>query len=374
MKDIMRRIILLLMLMITCLMFNGCHISKNSISDETYQYKIYGLYGMDLYTTSINIDEKKNIQAEKSSLINVRDIGYLSAMKALPDQSVICGFSAMKDKEGKKNHVIVEGKMESTDTFDNKMLIDNLIVDEEHQLIYYMGTIQDSTQSPKGSPITIVDLNTEEVVDTLYYKGELYGCTMNDKYIYMTILLGQTLGYTDVKEAYIARINRETRAYEIVTKEGLDYGPIDICATNNDTLYTISCINPRKNGGVNEPKICKYNSDGKLLCEIEIPLWCEQAVLDEDGLMYINHIGKENMGDYQGQKMTIFDTNTDKIIETVDGFKGCSSIAIQDGYIFVANYLTGDISILDKKTRKAIGSTKLGDTGRLEKLLIVKNQ
>ena len=341
--------------------------------NEIPSYYIYGLSGMDIFVGSISISQDDKVGLIKSEKIDMESIGYLSAIKKISDGNILCAFYGVKEKEGKNLHVIDNGSIVSSKVFDELEVFSNQIIDEERNLAYLFGRTQDKDTTPKGTPIEIIDLDSKKVIDQLHFKGELYGCSMNDSYIYITVLLGKTYGYNDVEEAYIARINRETREYEILTKDGLDFGPIDIVATNDNTIYTISCINPRKNGGVNEPKISKFDEKGNLISEYEIPLWCDHMVIDDEGIIYINHIGKENMGDYEGEIMTVFDTKTDKIIDTIDGFKGCSNIKIAGEYLFVANYLTGDISVLKRKDRKLIGTFSIEDDGRLRQIEVIEN-
>ncbi|GMQ63596.1 YncE family protein [Vallitalea maricola] len=355
---------------------NSTKVSKNTkindiTEDSNYSYRIYGLSGMNIYMTNLAINKEKVVH-DKPKKIEMASIGYLSMIRELPDKSIICAFELIKKEVGHNIYVINNDEIVSYEVFDDITIASNIIVDKERNLVYFMGRTQDKNVTPLGTPIDVVDLCDKEVVDRLYFKGELYGCTMNDNYIYLSILLGKSYGYDEVEEAYISRINRETREYEIVTKKGLDYGPIDVFATKDNSIYDISCINPRKDGGVNEPKISKYNQLGEFQGEYDIPLWCDGMLLDDNGVIYVNHVGKEFMSDYEGEIITIFDTKEDKIVDTLQGFEGCSCIDIEDNYLFVANYLSGDVSILDKDSRKEIGKVNLEDVGKLRQIVVVK--
>ncbi|MDS1003994.1 hypothetical protein P9J83_10855, partial [Clostridium sporogenes] len=67
------------------------------------------------------------------------------------------------------------------------------------------------------------------------------------------------------------------------------------------------------------------------------------------------------------------DTNTDKIIDTIHGFKGCLDMCIKDNYLFVTNYIGKNITIIDTNTRKKIGDIDLGEDVNPTNLVVIKN-
>ncbi|MDS1005255.1 hypothetical protein P9J83_17460, partial [Clostridium sporogenes] len=69
------------------------------------------------------------------------------------------------------------------------------------------------------------------------------------------------------------------------------------------------------------------------------------------------------------------DTNTDKIIDTIHGFKGCLDMCIKDNYLFVTNRIGKNITVIDTSTRKKIGNINLGEGEDINptNLVVVKN-
>lgn len=138
------------------------------------------------------------------------------------------------------------------------------------------------------------------------------------------------------------KINRNSLAMEILIADDIEYIPRVLEVSPNGKIYITS--NGEKITDPNNPEKSKYISDDNLwiydlnvnfIKKIKLKPWCDKIIIDKKGIAYISHIGKDYDGDYLGETLTIFDTSTDEVIKTIDGFNGITSMFLQDNYLFI---------------------------------------
>ncbi|AVX31856.1 hypothetical protein CTH_2316 [Carboxydocella thermautotrophica] len=363
------RAILVIFITLMTLLNGGC--ANDNQTSTTNSQPEFRLYAYDMgnvhYVEVFNLD-KQQINY-KVKLINLRKQGLLASdIYQVQEKKFYCPNYSHKGEIVPGRIVVLNnlGQIIKTINIKDKYGAHDLIVDPEKKLAYVRFILQPAPYNPSGTPFKIINTEQDKVVKPFYLKGSIDGYDISGNFIYV-IATAAGLGYNDVPNNYIATIDRNTQELKILTPNGLDFCPTDLKIAPNGKIYLVSSLNNLKYEGCNEPKISIFNTDGKLIKEIKLDLpYCNQILINKNGIAYITH----NNGGELGDSITIFDTNTDKVISRIKGFSGPTYMAIRDNYLFVSNYNTGKISVVDLKTNQIIGNIMLGEDVHPSKIII----
>jgi len=352
------------------LVFSGCNdyaVDKNQINQNS-KYQLYAEIMGDVKYVEISEITKGNIRYSKPKKIELRKLGLLAnGIYEVSGKKVYCPNYRTKGELQKGKVVVLEnGKIVKTIKIKNRFGAQNIISDIDKKAAYVMFILQPASYNPAGTPFMMIDTEKDEITKPFNLKGTFYGYDIKDNYIYLTVT-ARRLGYKEIPDEYIASINRDTQEIKILTPNGLDFCPVDLKIAPNGKIYLVSSLNNPKYDGCNEPKISIYNTDGNFVKEVKLDIpYCNKIVIDKTGIAYINH----NNGGELGDTITVFDTNTDKVVGTIEGFNGPSAMMIKDSYLFVSNYNSGKVSVVDLKTREVIGNINLGESDKPSTLII----
>ncbi len=354
--------------------------TKNGISsnnENDYLYDLYVYSNGDVISTKIDLINEKTIKHE-----SINNLGFKKKSQIVGTiepsykyNKVFCSIyrtgSIGSGKMGKKLVVLKDGNIDGEVKFENNIGPDRMICDDEKEKLYVLFVLQPSSYNPEGTPMKIVNTSNNQIIKSMNLKGCFSGYDFRDNYIYTTVSSATALGYKDLTNSYLARINRDTNKIDIINKD-FKYSPTDIKVWNNK-LYMLNNYNPFENEK-DEHRILIFDLNGKYVNSVNIEPWSQSMIIDKNDLAYINHIGKVSSGDFDGDTITVFDTNVDKVVGKITGFTGCSGMAIQDDYLFVSNYQDSSISVVDIRSRKIIGNIKLGKGNRPEKIVVLKKK
>ncbi|KNZ70765.1 hypothetical protein Tfer_0444 [Thermincola ferriacetica] len=343
----------------TSFLSSGCgHSETNTKLISNLKYSLYAdnlgdvsyieIFSLDKGNFKYNV---KQIQLRKKGL-NANHIYKVSENK------IYCSNYGSNGEIQKGRIVVLKnGDIINTIKIKDKYGAQDIIFDPGKKKAYVMFILQPAPYNPSGTPFKIIDTEKDEVIKPFSLKGSFYGYDIKGNYIYVCVD-AIDLGYKDVPNNYIASIKRNTQEIKVLTPKGLNFCPTDLKIAPNGKIYMVSSFNNLKYEGCKEPKVSIYNTDGTFLKEIKLDLPdCNKIVINKDGMAYITH----NNGGDSGDTITVFNTNTDKVVGKIKGFSGPAGMAIKDNYLFVSNYNTGKISVVDLKLSKIIGNIKLGE-------------
>lgn len=349
--------------------FVGCGRVVNQ-NNKIPRYQLYAYNRGDVHSVEILSISKENVKYN-TKVIELRKKGLnADNIYEVSGNKIYSPNYRTKGNIQKGKVVVIEnGEITKTIKISDKYGAQNTISDIGKKKAYIMFALQPAPYNPQGTPFKIIDTEKDEVIKPFSLKGSFDGYDIKNNFIYACVT-STDLGYKDVPNNYLVSINRDTQDIKILTPKGLEFSPTDLKVAPNGKIYLVSSLNNLKYEGCNEPKISIYNTNGAFIREVKLDLpYCDKIIINEDGIAYINH---NNAGDF-GDTITIFDTNTDKVIGKITGFNGPSGMVIKDNFLFVSNYNTGKISVVDLKSKETIGSIELGEEVNPSTLVIFKN-
>ncbi len=332
-------------------------------------YEIYARAGKKIVYAQVN----EKLTKDKLKIIDFRKKGMqLGGITKTPQNKIYCSIyrKANGDKMGKEIAIINNGKIDKYIELE-KYGPNEFINDLDRKKTYTMMAAQPKVYNPDGTPFTIIDSEKDQVIKQFNLKGFFSDYDFLDEKIYVAVYGAEGLGYEGLADSYIASIDRDTQEIEIITKEGLDFVPTDLKINSKGEIYLVSGINPIKDG-INEPRITVIKNDGTFIKDMAIEPWAVGLIIDSRGIAYINHIGKVDLGDFSGDTITVYDTNTDDIVGKITGFNGASSMELIDNYLFVSNYQSGIISVVDTNKNSVIANIDLS-VQRITELQVMKH-
>lgn len=310
---------------------------------EIYDIKKDNIKYSDLEVTKLNKEGK--------TVANVSDI--------LGDK-VYATVNPLESKLANRVEVFENSKLSKELVFQDKYGPSSIINDREKNKAYVMFSLAPQSSNPNGTPFGIINTKNDEIIDTPFYiKGAIQGYDFDGQYIYVNVVDSDMAEYDDVPGRYILKIDRDNLSTEIVTKNGLDVYGRDLKINSDGNIYITSNGYFKDGEYVDEHKLSIYNKDGSLIENISLEPWCNNIVIDNNGIAYISHRDKDKRRDKLGDKITVFDTNKNQIIGSITGFKGPDSLIIKDNYLFVSNTRGKSISIVDTNSREIIGNIPL---------------
>lgn len=212
----------------------------------------------------------------------------------------------------------------------------------------------------KGAPVRIVDYTTDEYYDCPFYiKGGISGYGIYGDYIY------------GASDNHIFKIDRNSLQMKRLSKDYLGYLPNDLGVSPNGKIYIttnghVEMIDPDNRATTDfrtDDNLMIYDLNGNFQKKVELKKWCNQIIINENGIAYISHPGKRTDSDYLGETLTIFDTNTERIVKTIDGLNGITTMYLKDGYLFIYTSQKQSITIMDASTYEILGEIPIDYKG-----------
>jgi hypothetical protein len=333
---------------------------NNSLTNGKPLYDVYVENGNVGFLEIYDI-KKDNIKYSDLEVTKLKNEGKTVAnISEILGDKVYATVNPLESNLANRVEVFENGKLSKELVFQDKHGPTSIINDREKNKAYVMFGLSTQDINPNGTPIGIIYTKTDEIIDTPFYiKGAIQGYDFDDKYIYMNVVDANMAKYNDVPGSYILRIDRDNLSTEIVTKNGLDVYGRDLKISKNGYIYITSNGYFKDSKYVDEHKLSIYNKDGSLVKNIPLDPWCNNIVIDNNGIAYISHRDKDKRRDELGDRITVFDTNKNQIIGSITGFTGPDSLIIKDNYLFVSNTRGKSISIVDTNSREIIGNIPL---------------
>lgn len=347
---------------------------KKNISENSL-YDIYVQSNSNLKYVQIKNIKNGYIEYTEPKDIYFQKKGLTMDSMCSVDNKIYCSIYREHNGNALSNKIAVveNGKIKEYIKIKGEHGPNSIISDLNHKKIYPMMVVQPYEYNKNGIPFAEINTVNDTCKKSFSIKGLANGYSIKNNYIYTAVTNGTDYGFKNVPNNYIASINVTNNKINVLTPKGLNFSPLDIKLTPKNKFYMVSDIIPEKQ--ISNPKLSIYNINGQFEKEIKLPPCCNSIEIDKNGLAYINHIGKKIQDTFDGDTITVIDTNTDKIIDTIHGFKGCLDMCIKDNYLFVTNRIGKNITVIDTSTRKKIGNIDLGEGEDINptNLVVVKN-
>ncbi|UHA75608.1 hypothetical protein [Paenibacillus sp. 481] len=351
----------MILLLLAILILVACKDSKPTEYSNTSTYDLYVNHGGDLGLSQIS-KKGSSLEATDPQLVNFRHDGsILSSLEITQDKHVYASFyDRVGGKPDRRVKILKDGTEVKELTFDEKGPHE-MISDQEKGKIYVVFAFYVNTGKSKGIPLKIINTKTKEVERTLYIKGGLMHWGIAGDYIYSFVMKAHDLGYGDVPDRYIIAIHRDTGETKIISN--VDYASKGMAIGADGNIYAIHMSINNLREEYNNSELTVYSPTGNQIAQYKLGIGVRDIVIDDDnGLAYIAHNDKYSYDDRKGDSITVFDTKSKKVIQTLKGFSCPTELQIVDDYLFVLNEATSSVKILDKRTYKVVNEVKFDET------------
>jgi len=359
----MRKVIVILGILVLLIIayFGYLKVIKNGADTLTKGKALYDVYVENGSVGFLEIYDIKKDNIKYSDLeISKKEGKTVAEISEILDDKVYATVNPLESKLANRVEIFENGKVSKELVFPDKGGPTSIINDRDNNKAYVMFKFSPRSINPNGTPFGIINTKNDEIIDTPFYiKGAIQGYDFDDKYIYVNVVDADMAEYNDVPGRYILKIDRDNLSTDIVTPNGLDLYGRDLKINKNGNIYITSNGYFKDSEYIDEHKLSIYNKDGSLIENVSLEPWCNNIVIDNNGIAYISHRDKDKRRDKLGDRITIFDTNTNQIVGSITGFKGPESLIIKDNYLFVSNTKGKSISIVDTNSREIIGNIPL---------------
>ncbi|UHA75615.1 YncE family protein [Paenibacillus sp. 481] len=350
----------IIIIMLTVLVLAACKESNQIEYSSTSMYDLYVNHGGNLGFSQIS-KKGSSLEATDPQLVNFRDDGsILSSLEISKDKHIFASFYDRVGMESDKRVKIFKDAKEIKELTFNETGPHSMVSDQEKEKLYVVFAYKVNTGESQGIPLKIINTTTKEVEDTIFIKGALMHWAIEGDYIYSFVMKAHDLGYKDVPDHYIIAINRDTGETKITSKidyasKGMDIGP-------DGNIYAINIPINISRENYSSSNLTVYSPIGNKIADYELDFGVRDIAIDDNGVAYIAHNDKHSYDDRKGDSITVFDTKSKKVIQTLKGFDCPTELQIVDDYLFVLNEATSSVKILDKHTYKEIKEIQFEDT------------
>ncbi len=337
-------LIIVLLLLTACSKFNLE--DNNFIYNENSKYDIYFNLAGNIGFIQVEDIKKGDIKHGKMKFMatNINDDRMVYKIVSSEGKKVYASVRTPGSNKANRLIALQKGKIEKEVVFKDNHKPAEVINDVEYNRVFVELTQSNAINLPLGTPVRLVDYATDEYFDCNFYiKGGIRGHDINGDYIYGVSSGAKESLYTDVPDTHIFKIDRETLEMKILSKKDLGYLPKDLKVSPNGKIYIttnghiemVDPENPVTTTYTSEDRLCIYDLEGNFQKEVNLKPWCDQIAINEEGIAYILHPGKRKRNDFKGDLLTIFDTNTDEVIRTIEGLSGITTMELKDDYLFI---------------------------------------
>ena len=252
--------------------------------------------------------------------------------------------------QGNKVAVLEKNKVKRYLEFPDYKGLSRMIKDKSGGSAYVMAAVRPAEANPAGVPLLSFNTETEEKLPLLSVKGIPGGYTEKGEDLYLAVSGADKLGYSDVPDSYIARVEEGSRNVEIVAT--LDKQTrIEGIAAGEDRLFLVTTV-PKDEG---KGMLSTFNFQGEHLRDYDLAAYPFDLLLN-NGSLYISHRGAR----YDGDQVTVFDTKTNEIVKEIHGFIGAGHMDKKDQYLFVSNEGDPSVAVIDMEINKLIDTIEFG--------------
>ncbi|OPZ87706.1 MAG: hypothetical protein BWY74_03335 [Firmicutes bacterium ADurb.Bin419] len=374
-------LIIVLLLLTACSKFNT---EDNAfVYNENSKYDIYFNHVGNIGFIQVEDIKKGNIKHGKMRYMATKNDDRM-VYKIVSSEGKKVYASVRTPGSNKANRLIAlqKGKIEKEVVFTDNHKPAEVINDVEYNRVFVELTQSNAINLPLGTPVRVVDYATDEYYDCNFYiKGGIFGHDINGDYIYGVSSGAKESLYTDVPDTHIFKIERKTLEMKILSEKDLGYLPRDLKVSPNGKIYIttnghvemVDPENPETTTYTSEDSLCIYDLDGNFQKKVNLKQWCNQIIISEEGIAYISHSGKRRDNDFKGDLLTIFDTNTDEVIRTIEGLSGITTMELKDDYLFIYTSEKQSITIMDSKSFEILGEIPVDYKGFCVSMTVVKN-
>jgi len=268
---------------------------------------------------------------------------------------------------GVNNKVLVfrNGEIQKTISLD-KYGTSSIITDEEKELSYVSFAIQPASYNLDGTPYNII--KNDQVIKPFSLKGTCEAYDVGNKFIYLAVMASD-LGYENVPDNYLATIDRNTQDVRIIndkieTPISLSVNPV------NKNIYTIV-----RNPYTGDSNIFVYGENGNFQKEIKLGIkWANEIHINSNGIAYITHGDISRKVD-EPHCVVIMDTVSEKMIGQIDTPKGPNKMNSIDNYLFISNYPSNSVSVIDMGANELLANMEGISDGKsdINEIVIIKH-
>ncbi len=352
--------------------------------DDNSKYDIYFNLVGNIGFIQVEDIEKDNILHGKMKFMPTKNEDkMIYKVVSSADNKVYASVRTPGSTKANRLIVLKEGEIQKEIVFKDNHKPAEIINDVEKNRVFVELTQSNAINLPLGTPVRIVDYATDEYFDCPFYtKGAISGYGIFGNYIYGVCGGARESLYTDVPDNHIFKIDRNSLEMEILSKENLGYLPNDlgvspkgkIYITTNGHIEMLDPDHPETSNFNTEDSLWIYDLNGNFQKKVELKKWCNQIIINENGIAYISHSGKRFSSDYLGETLTIFDTNSDSIVKTIDGLNGITTMYLIDDYLFIYTSEKQSITIMDAKTYEILGQIPIDYKGFCLSMTVVKTK
>lgn len=365
-------------LLIILILLVGCNKGNEEVTWNTSDdfdrnsnalYDIYVDLSGNLGYIQISKDSNGDLIDEKKMYYNFKSKSKTLSTIIETSQGEIYGpvNSVSNPKYSDRIITIKDGKLEDEILLKNVVRPSEIISDIENHKAWIIGSPSIAAVFPKGNPTTIVDVKQDREMKTTFpfIKGIVGSFDIKDNNIYLYVYGARKSDYLDVPDSYIMQIDRVNHSTRILSKSDIDISNGSLKVAPNNRIYIA-------NNSENEYKLSVFNIQGDFINNIKLEKPVHTMLIDNTGIAYIAHKDKDQMDDFAGSTITIFDTNSNRVIGEISGLNGPMDMKIVDSYLFVANMKLNSIAAIDINTKKIVKQIDLRGEAPYH-LVVLKN-
>ncbi len=345
------------LLIISVILF-ACSFKDNDINDNRKaKYELYfqnaNKLGYIKIYDNFDIDAVKNISYNLPFSLGTRDMEISSNGNMYQAICKNVNWNTLLKKIYMVKGDAKIGEIETPDDCPSEMFMDGNIL-YVFYITWFKGT------RPDGGLLTIIDTNTNKVIDnkrvfgTLDRRPKIY----NDK-IYLILNNANKLGYKEYTNKYMIEIDRET--YEF--KKLFDLENIIDFDIYEDHMYMIRAIQISR--GKELFYLVKSDMEGNEITQKKIDYEVTSIEIQDDGIAYMYN-------QYVNSPFYIYDLKEDKLIKEIKDFGVVRNIEFIDNLIFVPGYKGNNILIIDRDNFEVVKEIELPDDVRLFDIKVKK--
>lgn len=369
-EDLKKNVCLLSIMM---LLLNSCSNfsaqEKNIPYNDSSTYDIYFNHVGNIGFIQVQSIEKGNIVYGKMKYMATKnDDKMIYKLVNSADNKVYASVRTPGSSKANRLIVLKKGEIQKEIVFKDNQKPAEIINDVEKNRVFVELT---QINAIIGTPIRIVDYTTDEYYDCPFnIKGNIRGYGILGDYIYVAA------------DTRIIKIDRNSLEMKIVSKEYLGSLPNDLGVSPNGKVYIttnghVEMIDPDNRATTDfktDDSLMIYDLNGNFQKKVELKKWCDQIIINKNGIAYISHKGKRTDNDYLGETLTIFDTNTDRIVKTIDGLYGITTMYLMDDYLFIYTSEKQSITIMDANTYEISGEIPIEYKGFCLSMTVLKTK
>ncbi|TYA14603.1 hypothetical protein FRY98_02655 [Paenibacillus faecis] len=363
----------ILLSLILSFLVTACTSNNKIIDDENSnangKLNIYINEGGNLGIVNITKLSDVKVDYIKKTVDFKKDGDILFALKSISSSKVLGTFYDKLGGQLNNKYVVLQPDKISKIALEHDGP-SSIVSDSKRHRAYILSAIKPNVYK-KGIPLDIIDTVTNQKIGEIGIKGVMLNYQIYDNYLFMTVVKANELGYKEVPDNYILKINLDNNEQRILTPQGFDYSPKGMYISRNGTIFIIEMpLDPEQ---FDDCRLLGYDSNGKLIKNFPVDPGARDILIDDKGVAYITHNDKYSYSDRKGDMISLININTGKSLGNIQGLNSPTEIQVLGNYLFVINDGNNSISIINKEKKKIISSIGFGKNVTLKSMQIVSN-